>query len=155
MTQVSKELKSGEIIDSRFQITGIIGEGGMGEVYSAFDMVLGRIVALKVMHDGLSANAMNRFRREVATLAKLDHVNLVKVYSTGLCDSLPYLSMEFVEGESLRAILDCAKGGRLPWQRVVELARQMCAGLARAHELGVVHRDILTIFLLLRGPPTS
>ncbi len=136
-----KLVKPDEIVDGRYRIEKVIGEGGMGVVFKAHDQHLNRDVAIKMLHaETLTNGWLKRFRREASSLAKLHHPNLVKIYRTGFHQGSPYLCMEFVEGLSMRDILNTES--RIPWKRLVALIRQVCAGLACAHENGIVHRDI-------------
>lgn len=138
---LSAQLLPGTIVDNRYKVEAVIGEGGMGVVYRVFDLDLNRVAALKMLHAGsLEGNASKRFRREASTLAKLDHKSLVEIYSTGYVEQSYYVCMEYVEGTSLRHLLNTSK--RLPWRFVVNLCRQICAGLACAHARGIVHRDL-------------
>lgn len=125
-----------------YQIERLVGEGGMGRVYSAHHVRLShRRVALKVMLGELAATLATRLRftQEAEAASRLDHPNVVSVVDFGRTqDGLMYLAMELVEGRPLSALID---DGPLPVDRAVTLFRQMCAGLAHAHERGFVHRD--------------
>jgi serine/threonine-protein kinase len=114
----------------------------MGEVYRADDLTLGQTVALKFLPRDLTAgpDRLTRFRHEVRTAREVSHPNVCRVYDIGEADGLVFLSMEYVTGEVLASLL--RRIGRLPRDRGLEVARQICAGLAAAHERGVVHRDL-------------
>ena len=124
-----------------FQITARLGAGGMGEVYRARDTRLGRDVAIKVLPAEFAADPerLRRFEQEARATAALDHPNILAIHEIGSHEGRPYLVEELLEGESLR---DRLQGGSLSPRKVVELAVQVCSGLAAAHEKGIVHRDL-------------
>ena len=133
----------GQLVGERYQVERRIGEGGMGEVYLARHVLIGRACALKVMSPLLSRDpdAVTRFNREATSASRITHPNVCTVYDFGLTgDGLVYLAMEFVDGRTLRALLD--ETGPLPLARAADLLAQCAAGLAAAHELGLVHRDL-------------
>jgi serine/threonine-protein kinase len=133
---------AGTILNERYRVVGLLGRGGMGEVYRAEDLTLGQTVALKFLPDALSADgeALARFHREVRVARQIAHRNVCRVYDIGDADGLQFLSMEYVRGEELSSVLK--RFGRLPADKATEIARQLCAGLAAAHEAGVLHRDL-------------
>lgn len=133
---------SGTILAGRYRIVGLLGRGGMGEVYRADDIKLGQPVALKFLPESLSNDgaALARFHREVRVARQVSHRNVCRVYDIGELDGQHYLSMELIKGEELSSLLK--RIGRLPPDKAVEIARQLCAGLAAAHETGVLHRDL-------------
>ena len=135
-----------------YELVGRVGAGGMGEVWKARDPKLDRFVAIKILPETFMAepDRVARFRREAKILGALNHPNLVQVFETGEHDGLPYLVMELLEGETLRARMD---GRPLPPHRVVEVGRELAIGLAAAHEKGIVHRDLKpeNIFLTKDG----
>ena len=135
----------------RYVVDRPLGRGGMAVVYLAHDRELDRPVAVKVLGDPLALDESfaERFRREATTAAGLSHPNVVQVYDTGEDDGRLFIVMEYVEGESLDALL--AREGRLAPERVVELGQQACAALEYAHEQGIVHRDVKPANLLLRN----
>jgi eukaryotic-like serine/threonine-protein kinase len=124
-----------------YEILSSIGAGGMGEVYRARDTRLGREVALKILPAELSADhdRLERFEQEARSASALNHPNIITIYEVGSSNSTSYLSMELVEGKSLRAVLD---EGFMTLRRVVILASQLAEGLAKAHAAGIVHRDL-------------
>ena len=133
----------GQLIGERYQVERRLGEGGMGEVYLARHILMGRPCALKVMNQALSRDpdAVSRFNREATNASRISHPNVCAVYDFGLTpDGLVYLAMEYVEGETLSALLE--KAGPLPVQRAAALLGQCADGLRAAHELGIVHRDL-------------
>src|SRR5437870_12206131 len=132
----------GTILAERYRIVGLLGKGGMGEVYRADDLKLSQPVALKFLPDHLlsDAAALARFHREVRVARQVSHKNVCRVYDIGEVNGHHFLSMEYIKGEELSSLL--RRIGRLPQDKAVQLARQICAGLAAAHEVGVLHRDL-------------
>ncbi|MFQ5500610.1 MAG: protein kinase, partial [Candidatus Zixiibacteriota bacterium] len=126
---------------SHYKILGMLGAGGMGEVYLAEDTELGRKVALKFLppQSTTEADIKARFKHEAKAAAALNHPNIVTVYEVGEHEGQSYISMEYVEGESLKDLL--AKQ-ELSTNRVIEIASQICEGLSKAHQAGIVQRDI-------------
>lgn len=132
----------GEMLVDRYRIVGLLGKGGMGEVYRADDLKLGQSVALKFLPDHLLSDgaALARFHREVRVARQVSHKNVCRVYDIGEVDGRHFLSMEFIKGEELSSLL--RRIGRLPQDKAIQLARQICAGLAAAHDASVLHRDL-------------
>jgi serine/threonine-protein kinase len=132
----------GELLGGRYRIVALLGKGGMGEVYRADDLSLDQPVALKFLPEALTHNehALERFRGEVRIARQVSHPNVCRVYDLGEMEGLYFLSMEYVDGEDLGSLL--RRIGRLPGDKAVEIARKLCAGLAAAHEKGVLHRDL-------------
>lgn len=132
----------GTIVADRYRIVGLLGRGGMGEVYRADDLKLGQPVALKFLPDHLLSDgpALARFHREVRVARQVSHRNVCRVYDIGEIDGRHFLSMEFIKGEELSSLL--RRIGRLPEDKAVQIARQISAGLAAAHDVGVLHRDL-------------
>jgi len=126
---------------SHYRILEKLGEGGMGEVYLAEDTKLHRRVALKLLPAYLTRNAeaRARFEREAQAEAALSHPNIVIIHDTGDLDGQVYIVMEYVEGKSLRELMDQRE---LSLEQVIEIALQICEGLKKAHQAGIVHRDI-------------
>ena len=126
---------------SHYRITEKLGEGGMGVVYKADDTKLDRTVALKFLAGHLlnDDEAKTRFLREAKAAAGLDHPNICTVYEITEAEGRTFLSMAFIEGESLEARIE---RGPLPLKEVLAIGRQVAEGLEAAHERGVVHRDI-------------
>ncbi|MCK6470497.1 MAG: serine/threonine protein kinase [Planctomycetes bacterium] len=125
-----------------YELLAKLGEGGMGAVYRARDTSMDRIVALKVLGQGLTGNPkfVERFRREAKATGLLNHPNIVAAYGAGEADGAHYLAMEFVDGESLRQRLK--KVGKFPEREALEIVRKCAAGLGHAHENNLIHRDI-------------
>jgi len=133
------------VVDSlagRYELEELIGSGGMAAVYRGFDRRLERRVAVKILHESFTADSeiVERFRREARSVAKLNHPNLVSVIDRGVVDGRQYIVLEYVEGESLKALLK--RGPRLTVRRSLELVIEVGRGLAFAHSKGVVHRDV-------------
>jgi Protein kinase domain len=133
---------SGTILADRYRIIGLLGRGGMGEVYRADDLRLGQPVALKFLPESVSGDPQRlaQFHNEVRMARQVSHRNVCRVYDIGEADGRIFLTMEFVDGEDLASLLH--RIGRFPPDRAVEIARQLCAGLAAAHDQGVLHRDL-------------
>jgi hypothetical protein len=124
-----------------YEIVGVLGSGGMGEVYRAHDPRLGREVAIKVVPATFAADPdrLRRFEQEARAAAALNHPNILSVYDVGHHEGHPYVVSELLEGQNLRHEL---AEGALPVRKVIERATQICHGLAAAHEKGIVHRDL-------------
>jgi predicted Ser/Thr protein kinase len=132
----------GDIVANRYRIAGLLGRGGMGEVYRADDLKLSQPVALKFLAESLASSgaALARFHREVSVARQISHRHVCRVYDIGEHAGMHFLSMEYVRGEELSSLLK--RIGRLPLDKAVETARQLCAGLAAIHHAGVLHRDL-------------
>jgi WD40 repeat protein/tRNA A-37 threonylcarbamoyl transferase component Bud32 len=145
------------LIDDRYRLDGILGSGGMGVVYRAFDVRLERVVALKTIRfqesvdEAKAENLVKRFIRECKVVAGLNHPNVVTVYDAGASNDILYLVMEYIEGKTLADAL--REKGTFQLQEAVDCIAQVCDGLACAHEHGVTHRDIkpANIMLLRNG----
>ena len=128
----------------RYEILGELGRGAMGVVYRARDPIIDRVVALKTIDLALTGAALasfeERFFQEARSAGRLNHPNIVTIYDAGKAEGVAYIAMEFLEGTSLREILD--EQAPLTIQRIIETVAQVARGLAYAHEHGVVHRDI-------------
>ncbi|HEX4785480.1 MAG TPA: serine/threonine-protein kinase, partial [Candidatus Sulfotelmatobacter sp.] len=123
----------GRLVASRYRIIALLGKGGMGEVYRADDLTLGQAVALKFLPDeAVHDEAMlERFRNEVRMARRVSHPNVCRVYDVGEVEGQTFFTMEYIDGEDLASLL--RRIGRLPHDKAVEIARQLCAGLAAAH----------------------
>ena len=130
------------VLAGRYQILGLIGAGGMGNVYKARDLELKETLALKMLRPEIVASpgALERFRREVKLARRVTHPNVARVFDIGDDEGTKFLTMELVDGESLGALL--ARERRLPIPRAISIVCAACAGLAAAHGAGVIHRDL-------------
>jgi zinc protease len=129
-------------LDARYELLDEAGRGGMGVVYRARDRETGELVAIKVLKPEIAADraSAERFINEVRLSRRITHKNVCRVYEFTRVGSTAYLSMEFVEGESLRSIL--SRMGSVNLRKGIQIARQICAALAEAHAQGIVHRDL-------------
>jgi serine/threonine-protein kinase len=135
-----------------YTILETLGEGGMGVVHRAVDPTLDRTLAVKVIRTAsLNAAARERFLREAKATSRLNHPNIVTVYAAGEEDGCPYIAMEFVEGRTLRQIID---EGPIPWEQAVEWIRDILDALHRLHEEGIVHRDLKPENIMVTGDGT-
>ena len=139
------------MLGGRYRIVGRLGGGGMGEVYRADDLKLGQQVALKFLSPKVSEDPtrLMQLHNEVRMARQVSHPNVCRVYDIDEVDGQTFLSMEFVDGEELGSLL--RRFGRFSTDRALEIARQICAGLAAAHERGVIHRDLKPANILLDG----
>jgi serine/threonine protein kinase len=142
---------AGEIVAARFRIVGLLGHGGMGEVYRADDLTLGHQVALKFLPREVDdrAELLDRLRGEVSVTRQISHPNVCRVYDIASAAGRHFLSMEYIDGEDLASLL--RRIGRLPADKALDIGRQLCAGLAAAHDVGVIHRDLKPANVMLDG----
>jgi serine/threonine-protein kinase len=148
-SRLSATLDIGSIFGSRYRILAELGSGGMGVVYKAHDMELGDIVALKMLKPGMLVDAeqLERLKSEIRLARRITHPNVLRTFDFGEVDGRPYISMEYVRGLTLRYLLNETR--RMPYSAGLRIARQLCAGLAAAHEVGILHRDIKPENLIL------
>ena len=141
----------GRLLAGRYRIIALLGKGGMGEVYRADDLTLGQPVALKFLPDeaGHDEALLERFKNEVRIARRVSHPNVCRVYDVGDVESHTFFTMEYVDGEDLASLL--RRIGRLPEDKALDIARQLCAGLAAAHAKGVLHRDLKPANIMLDG----
>jgi hypothetical protein len=139
----------GAVLAGRYRMIGPIGKGGMGEVYRADDLRLGQRVALKFLPESVATDParLAQFHQEVRSARQVSHPNVCRVYDIGEVDGLTFLSMEYVAGEDLASL--SKRIGRLSPDKALDLARQLCAGLAAAHDRRVLHRDLKPANLML------
>jgi serine/threonine-protein kinase len=144
-------LTPGTVLATRYRIIGLLGRGGMGEVYRADDLKLGQPVALKFLPAALSSDPVRRerFFAEVRITRQLAHPNICRVYDIAEVNGQHFLSMEFIDGEDLASLLK--RIGYLPNEKALDITRQLLAGLAAAHERGVLHRDLKPANIMLDG----
>ncbi len=141
----------GTVLAERYRIVGLLGRGGMGEVYRADDLKLEHPVALKFLPRALEGDAgrLERLYGEVRMARQVSHPAVCRVWDVGEAEGQHFLSMEFVDGENLSSLL--RRIGRFPPDKAVDVARQICDGLAAAHEKGVLHRDLKPANVMLDG----
>jgi len=141
----------GTLLQGRYRIVGLLGAGGMGEVYRADDVKLGQAVALKFLPPGFDADPdrLQRLLQEVRTGRQVSHPNVCRVYDVGEAEGQHFLSMEYVDGEDLASLL--RRIGHVPNEKAIQIARQLCAGLAAAHEAGILHRDLKPANVMIDG----
>lgn len=141
----------GTKLADRYRIVSMLGRGGMGEVYRADDLRLGQTVALKFLPRELANHAkrLEYFHQEVKLARQISHPNICRVYDIGEVNGQPFLSMEYIDGEDLKTLLQ--RIGRLPKDKGIQIARQLCSGLAAAHAKGVLHRDLKPANIMVDG----
>ena len=140
----------GTVLAGRYRLLGLAGRGGMGEVYRAEDVRLGQEVALKFLpRDGGDEVALGRLLAETRLARQVSHPNVVRTYDVGEVDGQAFISMEFVDGEDFASLLK--RIGRLPQDKAHLVAQQLCAGLAAAHDRGILHRDLKPANVMLDG----
>jgi tetratricopeptide (TPR) repeat protein len=139
----------GASLGTRYEIQALLGQGGMGAVYKAHDRELERTVAIKVIRPEMAANpaVLERFKREIILASKVTHRNVLRIHDFGEAGDVKFISMNYVEGESLNVLLQ--REGPLPFERALPLVRQIGDALQAAHEAGVVHRDLKPQNILL------
>src|SRR5437867_6882264 len=135
-------LPPGTMLAGRYQTIQILGVGGMGAVYKAFDRQLTRVVALKTILPELSSTplALRRLKQEVLLAQQVVHKNVVRIFDIGEDGATKFITMDFIEGTDLKNVI--VQRGKLPAQEAVAIIRQVCQGLETAHAAGVVHRDL-------------
>lgn len=130
----------GKTIDGRYLVLELLGRGGMGKVYAAEHVGLGKRVAIKLISDAdADRDQRARFRREARAASKIAHENVVQIFDVGVDDNRDYIAMEHVEGRDLDDVL---RDGPMPIARAIGIARQLLRGLAAVHEAGIIHRDV-------------
>ncbi len=134
--------ETGSVIADRYEVLALLGIGGMGAVYKTQDRELDRVVALKVIRPELavSTDITQRFKQEIILARDITHRNIVRMYDLGQSEGAKFVTMEFVEGETLSQVLK--RRGKLPVKEAVDIMRQVCDGLAAAHRNHIVHRDL-------------
>ena len=132
----------GAIVAGRYRLVALLGRGGMGEVYRADDLTLDQPVALKFLPQSVAPGdaRLSQFHNELRIARQVSHKNVCRLYDLGEADGRRFLTMEYVDGEDLASLL--RRIGRIPQDKAIEIARQLCAGVAAAHERGVLHRDL-------------
>ncbi len=138
----------GATLQNRYRLDAELGQGGMGTVYRAYDTLLDRDVAVKVLSNtGLGTEGRARLLREARAAAKLNHPNIMAVYDAGEENDLPFIVLELIEGQSLR------QSPTLPFAQTIEIAKQLCAALEHAHANGIIHRDLKPENVMLLPSP--
>jgi eukaryotic-like serine/threonine-protein kinase len=139
---MTERLASETIVDGRYRVLRRIGSGGMADVYCAEDLQLGRQVALKVLHGRFAEDDefVERFRREASSAAGLNHQHVVSVYDRGEWDGTYYIAMEFLDGRSLKAVIQ--QEAPLDPERAIDLTLQVLRAARFAHRRGIIHRDL-------------
>jgi serine/threonine-protein kinase len=142
---------AGTVLAGRYRIIGLLGKGGMGEVYKAEDIKLSQTVALKFLPDKMEKNraAIELFHSEVRIARQVSHANVCRVFDIGELEERHFLSMEFIDGDDLSSLLK--RIGRLPSERAIEIARQLCVGLSAIHHAGILHRDFKPANVIIDG----
>ncbi len=153
-TPLTGRLREGDVVADRYKVLKVVGQGGMGTVHRAEDLELGEQVALKTLDPMLAhdPNTLSRFKQEIRLARRITHRNVVRTHDIGEADGLLFLTMEFVEGASLRQLLEERKKLHVPVVRT--LGRQLCRALQAAHEQGVIHRDVKPENLLVADDGT-
>jgi tetratricopeptide (TPR) repeat protein/predicted Ser/Thr protein kinase len=138
----SPSLEPGEVLGGRYEILQLLGEGGMGAVYKAQDRELDRPVALKLIRPELASNPsiLARFKQELLLSRQVTHKNVIRIFDLGDADGVKFITMEFVEGRDLRALIQEKK--KFSPEESVEIMQQVCQALEAAHNVGVIHRDL-------------
>ena len=141
----------GTSFGKRYRIVGLLGKGGMGEVYQADDLELGQTVALKLLPQRLAGDeaALTLLRNEVRVARQISHPNVCRVYDIGEVEGQYFVSMEYVDGEDLASLL--RRIGRVSSEKALDMIRQVAAGLGAAHDLGVLHRDFKPANIMIDG----
>ncbi len=135
-------LQPGPVLGQRYEILQILGEGGMGAVYKARDRELNRMVALKVIRPDLAGSQaiIDRFKQELLLATQVTHKNVIRIYDLSEAEGMKFITMEFVEGEDLRSLMQQKK--KLSPEEAVEIMLQVCRALEAAHSVGIIHRDL-------------
>src|SRR5688572_7367663 len=139
----------GALLAGRFRMVSLLGRGGMGEVYRAEDLKLGQAVALKFLPGPIDRAKLDRFYSEVRLGRQVAHPNVCRIYDVIEAEQRHFLVMEYVDGEDLASLL--RRIGRVPDDKGLEIARGLCAGLAAAHEKGILHRDLKPANVMIDG----
>lgn len=134
-------IEAGDLILDRYRVDGLLGEGGMGQVYRGVHEMLDMPVAIKVLHDDTDQGLATRFLREAKTMARVRHPNVVQIFDCATLDGcVPCIVMELLDGEALDALLRRERA--MDWLQVLDVATDVCAGLEAIHDAGILHRDL-------------
>ena len=150
-----RRIAPGTLVAGRYRIVDLVGVGGMGMVYKAHDEELGVDVALKVLRSDRRTDPqfLERFRRELILARQVSHRNVVRIHDIGESDGLRFLTMGYVDGQSLFEALE--QQGPMPVERAVAIIRQLAEALQHAHDAGVIHRDLKPGNILIAEDGTS
>jgi tRNA A-37 threonylcarbamoyl transferase component Bud32 len=155
-TPAGARFTPGSIVAGRYRLVALLGRGGMAEVYRADDLTLNQTVALKFLpatdlrsHTAESEARLERLHNELRLARQISHKNVCRLYDLGDADGRRFLTMEYVDGEDLASLL--RRIGRIPEDKAIQIARQLCAGVAAAHERGVLHRDLKPNNVMIDG----
>src|SRR5215471_16605982 len=142
LTGASEEIQEGTILADRYEILQLLGQGGMGAVYKARDTELDRIVALKLIRPELARNPemLRRFKQELILARQVTHKNVIRIFDLGQSDGIKFITMDFVQGKDLRALLQ--EKGKFPPKEAAQIMLQICRALEAAHSEHVIHRDL-------------
>ena len=145
------ELMSGTVLGGRYEVLQLLGRGGMGAVYKAHDKELDRIVALKLIRPDLARNPemVRRFKQELILARQITHKNVIRIFDLGQSEGIKFITMDFVEGHDLRALLK--EKGKFPPREAVRIMLQICRALEAAHGEHVIHRDLKPQNIMLDG----
>ena len=135
-------MRLGDIIDERYKLKSVLGEGGMATVYLASDLIARKDVALKIIKEETMKNPINltRFEREARAAASLNHQNIVRVINLGTAEGRPYMVTELVKGQTVRDVLNVR--GKFSVLEACDIMYQLCSAVLNAHQHNVIHRDI-------------
>lgn len=142
VTENSSIFNPGELFGSRYKIIKELGRGGMGCVYKAEDRVLGTTVAIKVIRSEYVSNNMmiKRFKKEILLAREITHENVVRIFDFGEIDNVKFISMEYIEGDSLKKLINSSEPINV--EKIINIAINICKGLSVAHKKGIIHRDL-------------
>lgn len=144
----------GERVANRYLIKQLIGEGGMADVYLAYDTILNRDVAVKILRGDLANDPVNltRFQKEALMLANTSHPNIVEIFDVGVQQDKNYIVMEYVRGRTLKQLIN--QRGCIPVDEAVNIMKQLVSAVAHAHKMGIIHRDIKSQNVLIKDDGT-
>jgi len=139
----------GTVVENKFQVEELIGTGGMARVYKAKHFILGRFVAVKILHSSSQNRSIQRFQQEAKAISTLNHPNLAKFLDFGITEQGdPYLVMDLLEGKTLQSYIESK--GKIPFVEALNLFRQVCDGMTYAHRNNIVHRDLKPSNIMLK-----
>jgi len=135
-------LSPGSVLGTRYEIVGLLGQGGMGAVYKARDREVDRFVALKVIRPEMAVNPeiLRRFKQELILARQITHRNVIRIFDLGEAEGIKFITMEFIEGRDLNSLM--TQKGKLSFEETAQIVEQVCLALEAAHSEGVVHRDL-------------